>query len=112
LLLLVPILLSSGLYYYAYSGSNLNNLLEDISQSSSAKFTYFFDRFRFTVPPDSSSSSNNNNFQDLSQFNIEIQTLRNEVQSIKSRYQELNTVKDGKQDGDLPPPSPPADGPN
>ena len=109
LLLLLPILLSCGVYYFGYSnGNNLNNLFDDFSQSSSAKISYLFDQFRFAP---SSSSPGAGHFQDLSQFNTEIQMLRNEIQTMKNRY-ELDSLDGVSNDGGASSSPPPSDGPN
>lgn len=89
----IPILLS-GLAYYCYNGNNLNNLMEDISQTTT-NLAHFIDRSRSSNPSFVSNDAN-----DLSQFNFELQSLKKEIELMKLNRQD-DPTKHGTISADL-----------
>lgn len=103
--LFLPILLSSGAYWYMLStGGNIGQTINDMSFSTSSRFASLWESlsFGYQSRPDITS------FEDLSQSSFEIQSLRKEIEKMKA-FQKANIEKQSTGSG-LPldsPPSPP-----
>lgn len=109
--LFLPILLSSGAYWYMLStGGTIGQTINDMSFSTSSRIASLWEgmSFGYQSRPDISS------FEDLSQSNFEIQSLRSEIEKMKA-FQKANIEKQTTGSGlpmNSPPPPPPLPSPN
>lgn len=87
--LFLPILLSSGAYWYMLStGGTFGQTLHDMSSSTTSRFASIWDSISFGYQ----SPNEMSNFEDLTQPNYEIQLLREEIERMKA-FQKAETEK-------------------